>query len=104
MDEETKELLSKLHKKVDKLTTLVTKIAKTLHLIPVTEKEERDLQLTQRNNLQIAAKVTNDLNAMENKPDETQYPLFSQRSYSTAELFSDVLADDFLGGDSDAGN
>lgn len=96
--EEMYELLDKLHKKVDKLNTLITKIAKTLHLIPVTEKEERELQLTQRTNLQVAAKVNADLNAMENRPDNSATSIFTQPEYSQVELFSDVLADDFLGG------
>lgn len=101
--DETQELLVKLNKKVDRLTTLITKIAKTLHLIPVTEKEERELQITQRTNLKLAAKVNDDLNAMENIP-ERQDSIFQQHEYSTTELFSDVLADDFLGGMTNAGN
>lgn len=100
--EDTYELLLKLHKKVDKLNNLVTKIAKTLHLIPVTEKEERDIQILQRTNLQTAAKVNDDLNALEDRPDSSTRSIFSQPEYSAAELFNDVLADDFLGGITDA--
>lgn len=100
--EDTNELLVKLHKKVDKLNNIVTKIAKTLHLIPVTEKEERDIQILQRTNLKIAAKVNDDLNAMENRPDNSAQSIFSQPEYSENDLFSDVLADDFLGGVADA--
>ena len=37
--------IDKLTKSVAKLLTLNTKIAKTLHLLPVTEKEERDMLL-----------------------------------------------------------
>ena len=100
--EDTNELLVKLHKKVDKLNNIVTKIAKTLHLIPVTEKEERDIQILQRTNLKIAAKVNDDLNAMENRPDNSVQSILSQPEYSENDLFSDVLADDFLGGVADA--
>jgi hypothetical protein len=100
--EDTNELLVKLHKKVDKLNNIVTKIAKTLHLIPVTEKEERDIQILQRTNLKIAAKVNDDLNAMENRPDNSVQSIFSQPEYSENDLFSAVLADDFLGGVADA--
>lgn len=99
--DETLELLAKLHKKVDRLTTLITKISKTLHLIPVTEKEERELQLLQRKNLQIAAKVNDDLNAMENVEQSGMDSIFSQYEYTSQDLFSDVLAPDFLGGIAD---
>lgn len=96
-NKELMEILAKLDKKVDKMSTLVTKIAKTLHLIPVTEKEERDIQLTQRKNLQIAAKVNDDLNAMSPDKPEDNTSIFS--IYDQAQnLFGDVIADDFLGG------
>lgn len=91
------DLIGKLDKKIDKLSNTVNKIAKTLHLIPVTEKEEREIQLTQRKNLQIAAKVNDDLNAMlPDKPEDTG-SIFS--IYDQAQnVFGDVVADDFLGG------
>ena len=41
-NEEILQILSKLDKKLDKILALNTKIAKALHLLPVTEKEERD--------------------------------------------------------------
>ena len=95
--QELMEVLAKLDKKIDRMSTLVTKIAKTLHLIPVTEKEERDIQLTQRKNLQIAAKVNDDLNAMSPDKPEDSASIFS--IYDQAQnLFGDVIADDFLGG------
>jgi len=87
-------LLSKLDKKVDKLLTLNTKIAKCLHLIPVTEKEEREIQALQRKNLQIAAKVNEDLSNMANEPEP-----FAQLTFGNLQvdaLFADVLAEDFL--------
>ena len=90
MDEnqEILELLQKLNKKVDRLTNTVTKIAKVLHLMPVTEKEERELQLLQR-----------DLDEMSPK-DETLDNSTLQGIYSsdTASVFGDVVADDFLTG------
>lgn len=101
MDEnqEILELLSKLSKKVDRMTTLLTKIAKVLHLIPVTEKEELSLQLQQRNNLAIAAKVTEDLDALKPKdPSELDQSIFTLFNTQTA-VYSDVVADDFLEGD-----
>lgn len=95
MDEQAKilELLSKIDKKQDKLMNLVTKIAKTLHLIPVTEKEERDIQILQRKNMAQAVKINDELDNMENKSDEISV-LFPTKE----EVFGDILGDDFLGG------
>lgn len=98
MEDYTKiiELLSKIDKKQDKLMNLVTKIAKTLHLVPVTEKEERDIQLLQRKNMAQSIKVNEDLNAMENKENKDEpTKLFPTKM----EVFGDILGDDFLGGD-----
>lgn len=96
------EFLAKLDKKVDRLTNTVTKIAKTLHLIPVTEKEERDFQIMQRTNLGIAAKVSADLDALSPKQDtsDTSYlQSFYAEAFSQPEdIFSDVVADDYLAG------
>jgi hypothetical protein len=88
------EVLTQLTKKIDKLVALNTKIAKSLHLIPVTEKEEREIQLLQRSNLKLAAKVNEDLAALE-PPSET----FSQLTMGTLEIagvFSDVLGSDYF--------
>lgn len=94
-NEELLTRIAKLEKKMDKLLNLNTKIAKALHLLPVTEKEERAIQLAQRESLRIAAKVNDDLNAMENKPnDEQEYDLFS--TAGADDLFSSVLADDYM--------
>ncbi len=96
--DEILESLDKLHKKVDRLTNTVTKIAKTLHLIPVTEKEEREIQLLQRKNLNLAAKVSGDLDEMSPKPegvgDESIQSLFT----NIEDIFGDVVANDYLGG------
>lgn len=95
-NDEILQYLSKIDKKQDKILNLLTKVAKTLHLLPVTEKEERDIQLLQRKNLAQAAKVNDDLNKMENKPSESQQNL---ELYTTPqEVYGDVLGDDFLGG------
>ena len=103
MDNSTEilEFLAKLDKKVDRLTNTVTKIAKTLHLIPVTEKEERDLQIMQRTNLNIAAKVSADLDALspKDKEDTSYLQSFYAEAFSQpADIFSDVVADDYLTG------
>lgn len=88
------ESVSNLTKKVDKMVSLNTKIAKSLHLLPVTEKEERELQIIQRKNLQLAAKVNEELAAME-APSETMSQL-SVGNLSISGVFSDTLGDDFL--------
>lgn len=95
-NDEIYDLLTKIDKKLDKTLNLVTRIGKTLHLIPVSEKEERDIQITQRKNLQLASKVNEDLNAMENKKDEPSQDIFEMFN-SKESIYGDVLADDFLG-------
>lgn len=95
------DLLTKINKKVDKLTTIVTRMGKALHLVPVTEKEEREIQLQQRGNLQLAAKVANELDAMSPKEASDMPEMLSIfDKYEHTELFGDVLGDDFLGGES----
>lgn len=91
------EVVAKLDKKLDKLTTLVTKIAKTLHLIPVTEKEEREIQLLQRKNLGLAAKISEELDAMSPKDtaseDSSIFSIYA--NVNDEALYDDVLGDDF---------
>lgn len=76
-------------------------MGKALHLIPVTEKEERAIQLLQRANLATAAKVANEIADMSPKK-ESDIPemLTVFDSFENNELFGDVLGDDYLGGDS----
>ena len=88
------EAIDTLTKKVDKLLNLNTKIAKSLHLIPVTEKEEREIQLLQRKNLQLAAKVNEDLAAMQPMPEQNF--MLNMGALDVTGVFSDVLADDYL--------
>lgn len=91
------DLLTKIDKKLDKILNMQTKIAKALHLIPVTEKEERAIQIQQRKNLEQAAKVNDDLNAMENKNIDSP-PTLDTLFTSKEEIYNDILGDDFLGG------
>jgi hypothetical protein len=99
-NEEIEQLLSKIDKKLDKLLNLNTKIAKFLHLVPVTEKEERELQILQRKNLAQAAKITQELDDMENKPADNSHDLGSIFSVlenaPTADVYDDVIGSDFL--------
>lgn len=94
IDKTNDELLAELVKKVDKLLAINTKIAKCLHLLPVTECEEREIQLTQRKNLALAAKVNEDLNGMEEPKEE--YGQLSFGALAVNNVFTDVLGDEFL--------
>lgn len=99
---ELQTLLEKLDKKLDKVLTMQTKIAKALHLLPVTEKEERALQIQQRTNLNQAAKITAELDAMENKTDESvknniDISLY-QDNTPDEEVYAGIIGDDIFGG------
>lgn len=99
-NEEIIDLLNKLSKKIDKLTNIVTKMGKSLHLMPVTEKEERDIQLLQRANLAQAAKVSEELAAMSPEKESNVPEMISVfDNFEQSELFGDVLGEDLLGGD-----
>lgn len=99
-DAEIFDLLVKLDKKIDRLSNIVTKMGKALHLIQVTEKEEKSIQLLQRANLATAAKVSEEIAAMSPKVDNTMPEMLTVfDKYEKDDLFGDVLGDDFLGGD-----
>ena len=90
--------LTDIDKKLNKILNLQTKIAKALHIVPVTAKEEKALQLLQRKNSQLAAQVYDELDKMQNpdgKPDENELNLFSETSF-TEDVFGDVVGSDFL--------
>lgn len=95
---EFEQRLSTLEKKQDKILNLLTKVAKTLHLVPVTEKEEKAIQLLQRNNLSKAAKVNAELNDMENKSEDDSLVLGidSILNESMSEVYGDVIGTDFI--------
>ena len=100
-NEEILQILSKIDKKLDKILALNTKIAKALHLLPVTEKEERDIQIQQRTNLNQAAKITAELDNMENKSGEDAGNSLDVDLYTKApqeEVYSGIIGDDILGG------
>lgn len=91
---EISEKIDLLSKKVEKMTTLNTKIAKSLHLLPVSEKEERELQILQRKNLALAAKVNQDLADIAG--DATPSGQLTWGNVNITNAFSDVLGDDFI--------
>jgi hypothetical protein len=61
MDADLEKLLTIIVKKQDKILAQQTKILKALHLLPVTEKEERAMQIQQRESAGMALKVAQDL-------------------------------------------
>lgn len=97
-DTENNEILDKLNKiekKLDKILSLNTKIAKVLHLIPITEKEEKAFQIQRANNLNISKKVYDELEQFKKPVESTENtdPFY----FSNRDLFSDVVGNDFLG-------
>lgn len=99
MDDETRAFLAKIDKKLDKTLNLLTKIAKTLHLLPVTEKEERALRLLQRDNMAAAAKVDGELEGMSPKRPESAAHLSIMEdvgSLSEAQVYDGIIGDDLI--------
>lgn len=93
--------LELLHKKLDKILNMQTKIAKTLHLIPVTEKEEREIYITRLKNSALTTKVAEEVSQMQPQP-ETPFTMpgmavYMQDMGDAYDYFSDVLADDING-------
>ena len=92
MDIEQK--LTDIDKKLSKILNLNTKIAKALHLLPVTPKEERAIQLLQRKNAQLTFQIFDEIEKMDNPDSENEdVNLFN---YEETEVYDDVVGDDFL--------
>lgn len=92
-EKEEKELL----KLVRANNRLLTTVAKALHLVPVTEKEEQELQIMRRKNEEQASKVNSQLNAMQNIPDEYTENALGNLFSNVADIYGDVLTDEFIG-------
>lgn len=90
--------LDTLSKKLDKILNMQTKIAKTLHLIPVTEKEEREIYVARLKNSAQSAKVAEEVSQFQPVKDEAfcvpGLAVFLQDSPDGYDYFSDILADD----------
>lgn len=91
-EKEEKELL-KLVRANNRMLTIV---AKALHLVPMSEKEERDIQITRRRNEELSMKVNDQLNAMENIPEDYEENALGNLFSSASDIYGDVIADDFL--------
>lgn len=96
--EDYKEQLEILTKKVDKLLNLTTKIAKTLHLVPVTEREERNIQIMRERNAQQAYRVNEERADMKNEDADAFATVMNMfhSNLTQEDVFSDVLADDLI--------
>jgi len=91
------EQFDKICRKLDKIQHMLTVTMKALHLLPVTEEEEKKIQIAQRRNLAQTAKVNNDLNAIQNKSNENQDGGLTVKSIG--DMFGDNIYEGLLGDD-----
>ena len=92
MDAELEKLLAEIVKKQDKLLAQQTKILKALHLLPVTEKEERAMQIQQRENAGLALKVAQDIADMAGEKPDAPNSLMALLEAENA--YSGIIGDD----------
>lgn len=97
-NEEILQYLSKIDKKQDKILKLVTMIAKTLHIVPVSEKEEREIQVLQRKNAAVMQKIQEELAELEDHSEKINNSLSIMDLFdaSEADVYGDVIGDDFI--------
>ena len=89
--------IDELCKKVDKLTKLVTDIAKSLQLIPVTAEELAKFTKIRMKNEQLVDEAMQLIE--ENATNKEKYSLFSETQYNdTQSIYDDVLGFDYIGG------
>lgn len=88
---ETVEKMFKCMKNLEKKLDLALK---ALNLVKVSPEEARKIQLQQRENMTVQAKVNAELDAMENKDAEVPDLVFN----TPQDIYADVLGDDILGG------
>lgn len=95
-NEEFEQYLSKLDKKLDKILKMTTTIAKALHLVPVSEKEEREIQLLQRKNAATIQKIQDEIANLEDQPKDSEDNLSYNKllEASADEIYADILGDD----------
>lgn len=97
-NEEILQYLSKIDKKQDKILKLVTMIAKTLHIVPVSEKEEREIQILQRKNAAIMQKIQEELANLEDNSEKvsTSLSIMDLFTASEADVYEDIIGDDYI--------
>lgn len=99
-DEELEQRLSNIEKRQDRILTLLTKVLKVMHVIPVTKEEEEKIQITQRKNMALLNEVNHELNVKENKPDDGTAPqgltLHDVFNNMSDDVYEDIIGDDFI--------
>ena len=100
-DEELEQYLSKMDKKLDKILKLTTTIAKTLHIVPVNEKEECEIQVLQLKNAGIIKKVQDELSELtETKNDANDtLSIMDLFNASEADVYGDIIGEDYIQGE-----
>jgi hypothetical protein len=89
MEEKLNEILKILKDQNEQLLLVL----KALHLLPVTEQEEREIQIRQRESMKQSDKILEELDKMENIKQDIKEEPFATKD----EIFSDVLGNDFRG-------
>lgn len=95
MDTETKAYLDKICKKQDKILHMLTVVLKAMHLLPINEKEEKAIQLAQRKNATVIAKVNDELNAL-SKTEPLPDSLGLHNLDVDKDVYNGILGDDIL--------
>lgn len=92
--------LSKLDRKLDKILKLTTTIAKTLHIVPVTEKEEREIQLLQRKNANVMKTIQEEIANLEENSEKLSNFLSITDLFgaSDEEVYEDVIGSEYFTG------
>lgn len=91
------EELKKAHKERQEINKKLDLALKALNLVPVTEEELKKIQIQQRDSLNKAAKVSAELDAMENK-DNSNDTNIDELYKTPRDVYGDVLGEDILGG------
>ncbi len=89
MEEKLNEILKILKDQNEQLVLVL----KALHLLPVTEEEERQIQIRQRESMKQSDKILEELDKMENIKQDIKEEPFATKD----EIFSDILGNDFRG-------
>jgi predicted nucleic acid-binding protein len=97
-NEEILQYLSKIDRKQDKILKLVTTVAKTLHIVPVSEKEERGIQVLQRKNAAVMQKIQEELADLEDASEKVGDSLSIMGLFdaSEADVYGDIIGDDYI--------
>ena len=88
------EIVEKMFKCMKALEKKLDLTLKALNLVKVTPEEAKKIQLQQRENMAIQAKINAELDDMENKDKDEPELIFN----TPQDIYADVLGDDILGG------